>query len=478
MRKSLLRLLPLLAIAFVLIGCAQKQEQPNVVLILVDDLGWTDLGLMGSTLYQTPHVDRLAEKSTVFTNAYAACTVCSPTRASIMTGKYPATLNCTDWIEGHKRPHAKLAVPDWTMYLDTAEYNLAEAFKHNGYVTAHIGKWHLGESAIYWPVSQGFDSNIGGWAKGSPQLRKKQGFGGYFAPYGNPRLADKESGEYLTERLSQEACHFIETHHPDKTGQPFFLNFWLYNVHLPLQAKAYKVEKYKALVDSTQHHLNPTYAAMVEHMDDAVGAILNSLKVNGLSENTIVVFTSDNGGHAQQRKTMVTSNYPLREGKGHVYEGGVRVPMLIYNPQLEQQVNVSHQPVISNDIFPTLAAMANLQLPDKVSAGFDGLSLDGVIEVDKPLKRSALFWHYPHYHTLGATPYSAIRKGDWKLIRFFEDEHYELYNLKEDISESVNVAEQHSDKVNALKDELFLWYQQVEAQMPRPNSHYKLDSSK
>jgi len=468
----------LIVFALVSTACIKSDsEKTNVVFILVDDLGWTDLSVMGSQLYQTPQVDKLASRGTLFTNAYAACTVCSPTRASIMTGKYPATINCTDWIEGHKRPHAKLNVPNWTMYMDTAEVTLAEAFKSNGYVTAHIGKWHLGEDSLYWPENQGFDKNIAGWAKGSPHRNKTIGSRGYFPPFGNPRLKDQPDDTYLTTRLAEEACDFISQSNPKKTGKPFFLNFWLYSVHTPLQAVEQKVDKYKARLDSSYHHKNPTYAAMVEHMDDAVGAIVDRLTSEGLLDNTILVFTSDYGGLVGRRAKNVTSNYPLRNGKGHMYEGGIRVPLIIVDPRHPSLADKTEVPVISADLYPTLVEMLGLEIEETVVNAFDGCSIIPLLNSRNNITRNALYWHYPHYHTEGAQPYSAIRQGDWKLIRFFEDEHYELYNLKDDIEELHDLAEAQAEKVMQLKSMLFEWYEKVSAQMPSINPNYRMDTA-
>ncbi|MBI9062679.1 MAG: sulfatase [Marinilabiliaceae bacterium] len=475
MQQDMFKLFSAGVLASVLLGACSTQKQeskPNVVFILVDDLGWTDLSVMGSRFYQTPNVDKLADRGTLFTNAYASCTVCSPTRASIMTGKYPATINCTDWIEGHKMPKAKLKVPEWTMYMDTAEFTLAEAFRDNGYNTGHIGKWHLGEDSLFWPENQGFDVNVGGWAKGSPHRNKKLGSNGYFAPFGNPRLTDQPDDHYLTERLANEACDYITQNHPDKTGKPFFLNFWLYSVHTPLQAKDDKIAKYNALVDSSYYQKNPVYAAMVEHMDDAVGKVISQLKKDGLVDNTIIVFTSDNGGLIGRGKRKVTNIHPLRNGKGHMYEGGVRVPLIIVDPRDRSLNGKSDEPVIACDFYPTLVDMAQLEIPDQVNASFDGLSLQPLLKGEKELSREALYWHYPHYHTEGARPYSAVRKGDWKLIRFFEDDHYELYNLKEDISESRDMAAIQPEKREELKQMLFNWYEKVGAQMPAANPNY------
>ncbi len=452
---------------FMLFANAEGYKKPNIVFFLVDDLGWTDITCYGSDFYQTPNVDKLAAQGVRFTNAYAACTVCSPTRSALMSGKYPARTHCTDWIQGWKYPKAKLKVPDWTMYMDTAEYTMAEAFRDAGYTTGHFGKWHLGEDVIYWPENQGFDVNKGGWKNGGPNLNKKKGYNGYFPPFGNPRLKDLPDDEYLTERLTKEACQFID----ENKDAPFFLNFWFYNVHTALRAKEEKIAKYKDLVDTTKHHQNPVYAAMVEHMDDAVGQVIEKLEQYDLMENTIIVFTSDNGGLVR-KKNPITSNYPLREGKGHVYEGGVRVPAIMVVPGKTTAGLVSDQPLISMDFYPTLTDLAGVDVPADVRRSWDGVSLLKALDGKGKLKRKSLFWHYPHYHKEGATPYSSIRSGDYKLIRFYEDDHYELYNLKEDISESKNIIEEKPRIAGKMKAELFSWYNEVGAQEPALNLNY------
>lgn len=442
---------------------AQEQQKPNVVMILVDDMGWKDLSVYGSDYYESPQIDAFANDGILFTNAYAACTVSSPTRASLMTGKYPAKLHVTDWIEGHKMPKAKLKVPDWTMYLAHEETTLAEVFKQNGYATAHFGKWHLGEDEKYWPEFQGFDINIAGWSKGQPNLNKKIGTNGYFSPYGNPRLKDGPVGEHLDERLAEEACRFIE----QSKSKPFFLNFWLYDVHTSLQAKQDKIDKYTALLDSTKHQKNPTYAAMVEHVDDAVGTVIAQLKTLGLYDNTIIILTSDNGGLIGNKKNQVTNNAPLRLGKGERYEGGVRVPLIIKNIHQQGAQRVENTPVISIDYMPTIIDMAKLKVDKKVKKGFDGVDIKPLLISEKgKLKKRSLFWHYPHYHTEGATPYSAVRHGDWKLIHTIETNSYELYNLNTDISESKNLIDSEPTIAAKLKKELETWKKKVGAQMP------------
>ncbi len=464
----------LMATAFIL-GCQPKKEtkketkdeSPNVVLFLVDDLGWTDLGSYGSELYRTPHVDALAKQGVKFTNAYSACTVCSPTRASIMTGKYPARINCTDWIEGHIRPFAKYQVPDWTMHIDPADSTLAESLRSKGYSTVHIGKWHLGEEEQYWPENHGFDKNIGGWRKGGPNKVKK--VGGYFTPYNNPRLEDGPEGEYLTERLSQEAVSYIDDH---KSG-PFFMNFWLYNVHTPLEAKADKIEKYNKLVNKEALQSNPIYAAMVEHMDEALGAVVNKLKAEGLYDNTIIIFASDNGGltgtrGVEGRKPRVTSNHPLKSGKGDIYEGGVRTPFIVSWPK-KIKPKETDALAISTDIYPTVLGLIN-QEPSGIP--FDGKNLSSLLLEGGAIDRDALYWHYPHYHTEGAEPYSAIRKGDWKLISVYGEEQPKLYNLETDISESNDLVDQYPEMAKALLKQLNNWKQEVKAQDPMPNPNY------
>ena len=440
-----------------------EQQKPNVVFILIDDMGWKDLGCYGSDFHQTPNIDQFAGEAVRFTNGYAACTVSSPTRASIMTGKYPAKLHITDWIAGDNPQNRKMKAPEWTLFLGHEETTMAEVLKENGYATAHIGKWQLGEDEKYWPEHQGFDLNIGGWKRGQPVLDKRNNSYGYFSPYGNPRLKNGEDGEYLTERLASEACTYID----NNKSKPFFLNLWFYNVHTPLQAKADKVEKYKALVDNTKLQKNPTYAAMVDHVDEAVGKVIAELKKAGIYENTIIVFTSDNGGLLLGPNNRVTNNSPLRLGKGHIYEGGVRVPFMIKNAGENPLAKVCDVPVISNDFMPTIIDLTQSKTDKSVLAGFDGMSLNKILTSNKnKLNRKALYWHYPHYHSEGATPYSAIRMGDWKLINLLEDNSFELYNLKDDISESNNLAATNPKMLNKLKKDLIAWRIQVDAQMP------------
>lgn len=459
-----------LSIATMAVPILTQAANPNVVFIVIDDMGWKDLQIYGSDFHKTPAIDQLAADGVLFTDAYAACTVSSPTRASLMTGKYPAKLHLTDWIEGWKMPDAKLNVPDWTMYLPVEETTMADLFKRAGYKTVHIGKWHLGEDPKYWPEYHGFDINIGGWSKGAPFRNKQEGFNGYFTPYGNPRLEDGPEGEYLTERLATEACNFIRS----STSQPFFMNLWFYNVHTPLQAKQEKIDHYAELIDESKLQKNPIYAAMVEHVDNAVEKVVGTLKEKGLYDNTIIILTSDNGGLIGRGENKITNNAPLRSGKGDIYEGGVRVPLIIKNLDQQNKGSVSHYPVISMDFLPTLADILQLPVTRNERKDFDGISLKSLLSgKTKNLKRNAIFWHYPHYHIEGATPYSAVRHGDWKLINTFEEDKYELYNLKEDIGETKDVASQYPNITKKLTKELNKWRKDMNAQMPTVNPNAK-----
>lgn len=440
-----------------------KAGNPNIVFILVDDLGWTDLSVSGSDYYQTPNVDQLAKEGMMFTNAYSACTVSSPTRASILTGKYPAKLHLTDWIEGWKADNTKLQIPQWTMYLPQEEVTLAEIFRDAGYRTGHFGKWHLGKDEKYWPENQGFEVNVGGWAKGSPNRDKAENYSGYFSPYGNPRLTDGKDGEYLTERLTNEACSFIERYQKES----FFLNFWLYNVHTPLQAEKEKIDKYKVLQDTAKRHKNPTYAAMVEHMDDAVGKLVKKLKKLNLYDNTIIVFTSDNGGLIGGGIEKVTNNSPLRRGKGDKYEGGVRVPLIIKDKAGKINKRIESTPVISVDFLPTLVEISGISFDKTVLKNVDGISLKPLLQKSNgKIRRNSIYWHYPHYHREGATPYSALRNDNWKLIHIMETDSYELYNLATDIGEKNNLTATHPKMTKRLTRELENWKKKMNAQMP------------
>ena len=457
-----------LAIVLMLSSCQKNDEKPNVIFILVDDLGWKDIQNYGSDYHQTPNIDALANAGVKFTNAYTTSSVCSPTRASILTGKYPARLHLTDYIPGKPFPKAKLLSPNWQKYLDTSEITIAERFQENGYKTVHIGKWHLGKDTIYWPENQGFDINIGGWSRGAPLKNKRKGTNGYFSPYGNPKLKAKQENEFLTQRLTQEAVAFIQ----ENKDAPFFLNFWFYSVHMPLQAKKDKVDKYDKLLNTNKKHKNPVYAAMVEHVDDAVGQILTTLKKLNLDKNTIVVFTSDNGGlvgNHSRFQEKITSNFPLRSGKGDIYEGGIKVPCIIYYPN-QLKSRVENTPIIATDFYPTLVEMANLNKNSKNSV--DGVSLATLLSKRKPLEKRSLFWHYPHYHLEGAVPYSAIRFEDYKLIHNLETDRLELYDLKNDVGEKENLSLQNPSLTKELLQKLKQWKASTKAQEPIINPLY------
>jgi arylsulfatase A-like enzyme len=430
----------------------EPTQKPNVVVILVDDLGWADLGCYGNKFHETPHIDGLAKDGVRFTAGYAACTVCSPTRAALLSGQYPARLHVTDWIAGHKRPFAKLKVPDWTMRLPAETHSLAETFKAAGYATASVGKWHLGGPDSY-PEKHGFDLNVGGTDKGSPP--------GYFAPEKIPTLPAGKPGEFLPERLTAEAVKFIVTN----KDKPFFLYLPHYAVHTPLGGKPDVVAKYAKKADAMGVKRNPTYAALLEGVDDSVGTVRKALADLKLDDRTIVVFTSDNGG-----LLPVTSNPPFRVGKGSAYEGGVRVPWIVHWPGVTKPGSTTDTPVITCDLYPTLIEACGLKVPAEHK--IDGLSLAPVLKGIGAPQRDALYWHYPHYHPGGATPYSAARFGDWRLVEFFETGRVELYNLKDDVGEQTDLAAAEPDRTAKLHAKLKSWREAVGAQLPTPNPDY------
>ena len=424
--------------------------KPNVVLILADDLGWTDLACFGSDLHETPHLDRLAREGMRFTQSYSACTVCSPTRAALLTGKYPARLHVTDWIPGQMPDNPKLLVPDWTKHLPLEEQTIAESFKAAGYVTASIGKWHLGPEQ-YYPEQHGFDLNIAGTDKAQPPS--------YFAPWKIPTLPEGQDGDYLTDRLGDEAVKFIE----NARDQPFFLYLPHFAVHTPIQGRADLVKKYQSKLKAGLTHANPAYAAMVESLDATVGRVRAKLDELNVAGRTIIIFTSDNGG-----RIPTTSNKPLRFGKASAYEGGVRVPLIVHWPGVTKLATTSDTPVITMDLFATLSEMCGMPVARKM----DGISLVPLLRATGELSRDTLFWHYPHhqhYQLGGAMPYGAIRSGDFKLIEFFNDLRVELYNVRADLSEQNDLASVLPQKVEELRSRLHAWRQEVGAQMPTPN---------
>ncbi|NOZ21913.1 MAG: sulfatase [Planctomycetes bacterium] len=426
----------------------------NFLFILIDDLGWRDVSCYGSKFYETPHIDKLATQGMKFTDAYAACPVCSPTRASILAGKYPATLNLTDWISGHRRPFAKLQVPKFNQQLPLEEVTIAEALKPAGYVSAAMGKWHLGKEEFY-PEKQGFDLNVGGTQRGSPPS--------YFAPYKIPTLPDGPKGEHLPHRLAAEACRFMQANR----DKPFFLYLSYYSVHTPLQSTPELIKKYKAKGEKVTPQGNAKYAGMIQSMDESVGKVLAKVDELGIADRTVVFFMSDNGGLALHN---ITSNAPLRAGKGSAYEGGVREPMIVRWPGVVKPGSVCSVPVTSIDFYPTILEMAGVQGDPK--QGLEGVSLVPLLKQTGGIDREAIYWHYPHYHPGGANCFGAVRKGDWKLIEFYEDGKLELYNLKDDIGETIDLAQKMPEKARELHGLLKSWRKKVNAQMPTPNPKY------
>jgi arylsulfatase A-like enzyme len=456
-----------------------NNTRPNFVFILIDDLGWSDLGCYGSSFYETPHIDRLAATGMRFTAAYAGAPVCSPTRASIMSGKYPARINTTQWFGGPQpkgyRRNTRLIPAGYQDVLPLEEKTVAETLKDAGYATFFAGKWHLGHQG-YWPEEQGFDINQGGWTRGGPYGGKK-----YFSPYGNPRLEDGPDGEHLPDRLASETVKFMETHQ----GKPFLAYLSFYSVHTPLIARPDLQRKYQEKQKSApadrwgkegpkkvrlvQNHA--VYAGMVEAMDLAVGKVLAGLQALKLEQNTVVFLMSDNGGVATDGG-WPTSNLPLRGGKGWLYEGGIREPLIVRWPQVTEPGSECHVPVISTDFYPTMLDMAGLSLARQQHV--DGVSLTPLLRQSAPLQRQAIYWHYPHYSGgLGGRPGSAIRMGDYKLIEFYEDGHLELYNLVEDIGEQGNLLSKEPNRVKAMHALLRKWRHDVNAKMPSPNPAYR-----
>lgn len=456
------------------LGAGETPEKRlNVVFILIDDMGWTDAGCYGSTFYDTPNIDRLAAEGMRFTDAYAACPVCSPTRASIMAGKYPARLNLTNWLSGRIRK--RLIGAPYIGQLPLEEVTLAEAFKGAGYATCFIGKWHLGSEPFY-PQHQGFDINVAGNQSGHPA-------GGYFSPYKNPQLPDGPKGEYLTDRLTDEALKFLDA----ARDKPLLLYLAHYAVHTPIQAKKDLVQQYKAkagrlpppkgprylpegATQARQVQDHAVYAAMVRSMDESVGRVMKKLEDLGIAGRTAVFFMSDNGGLSTS-EGHPTSNVPLRAGKGWLYEGGIREPMIIKWPGVAKPGATCSVPVTSTDFYPTMLEMAGLPLRPEQHR--DGVSLAPLLKGRGVLPRKALYWHYPHYSPQGGSPSGAVREGDYKLIESFEDSRLELYNLAKDIGEKHDLAAEMPDLAARLRTMLHDWRRAVDARMPRPNPDFK-----
>ncbi|MEJ7740338.1 MAG: sulfatase [Chitinophagaceae bacterium] len=436
----------------------KKQDTPpNIIMLFVDDLGWKDLDCYGSRFYETPHIDSLAKQGIRFTNAYSACNVCSPSRASLLTGKNPARLHITDWIQGHEKPYARLLPPNWTRFLPLEETTIAEVLKKKNYATASIGKWHLGDDIRYYPEHQGFDLNIGGNYLGSPPS--------YFSPYRMPRLKDGPKGEYLTDRLTDEAMKFIR----EKKDNPFFVYLSYYAVHVPLQGKPEDVSSFKAKDNPEPNQRNAVYAAVIKSVDENVGRITRLVDELDLSNNTLIIFMSDNGGIVGV-KNRITSNLPLREGKGTSYEGGVRIPLIVkWKGRIKENI-ICDVPVIHTDFFPTVAELTGSDITG--IRNIDGVTITPLLFGGNQLKRDELYWHYPHYHTEGATPFSAVRKGDWKLIYYYETLKMELFNIKADPGELNDLATKQPEMAKTLYEKIKSWKQKLGAQDPVPNPAY------
>lgn len=457
---SLNRIFVVVALLFAAFSAAWADQPPNVIVLLADDLGWNALACYGSRLHETPNIDRLAKQGIRFTDAYAACTVCSPTRAAMMTGITPAKLHLTDFIPGQTRPDEKLLPPLWTKRLEHSYTTIAEALAAGGYKTAHVGKWHLGEKGFY-PEDHGFEINIAGSSAGSPK-------GGYFLP-NKIDLPGAKKGDYLTDRLTDEAIGIIEKW----KDEPFFLYFPYYTVHTPIQGKPELVRKYKSLIKPDAIHTNADYAAMVQSLDESVGRITQKLRELKIADDTLIIFTSDNGGLSQRfgKKTGITNNSPLRRGKGSAYEGGVRVPLIVSWPSQFAGDKVCHTPVSTIDYYPTILAATKVAGDKSHNQKVEGENLLPVLTdpTGGKLRRDTIFWHFPHYHAGGSGPYGAIRKGDWKLIERYEDGSLELYDLANDVGEKENLAEKQQERAAELLAELRQWRANVSAQMPRVN---------
>ncbi len=476
-------------LAGLVLQTCNNKPKPNVIFILLDDFGYTDLACYGSRFYETPNIDHLAHQGVMFTNAYAACPVSSPTRAAIMTGKYPVRTGITDWIPGRQAsnngsPYDKLIALPFRQQLERDEITVAEMLRDNGYKTMISGKWHLGEDQQFWPENQGFDINKGGTGLAHPNMSGKAN--GYFSPYGNPRLEDGPDGEYLTDRQTDEAIRFIE----ENRTRPFFVYLSYYAVHNPMQAKEEQIAHFTHKADSLGLskadpftsdpdwirptmsdkfreriiQSNPVYASMIYSVDENIGRLMSKLDELRLDKNTIIIFTSDNGGLATSEGSP-TCNAPLRAGKGLLYEGGIRVPLIIKYPGKGEPGTVIHSPVSSIDYFSTIAEMTG---SDAGKAEPDGISFTALFREDN-LPERPLFWHYPHYSNQGGYPGSAVRLGKYKLIDNFVSGRQELYDLEADISETSDISSSNPGKTKELFDILKSWRKASDAKMMEPN---------
>jgi arylsulfatase A-like enzyme len=451
----------------------RADKAPNFVVILVDDLGYMDIGANNPhCFYETPNIDGLAASGTRFTNGYAANPVCSPTRYSLVTGKYPTRVRATNFFSGKRGGRFQPAPLNNNMPLD--EITIAQALKEKGYATFFAGKWHLGSSEEYYPQNRGFDVNIGGYHRGGPYSGKR-----YFAPFENPQIkVESPAGEHLPARLARETAGFIDAN----KDKPFLAYLAFYSVHTPLMGRPDLVEKYKKkaaavvgeeFADEEQIfsdkprnvrilQKHAVYAAMVEAMDQAVGKVLQQLEASGVADNTVVLLTSDNGGLSTSEGSP-TSNLPLRGGKGWVYEGGIREPWIVRYPGVTTAGTECAEPICSIDLFPTVAAAAGVNIKHHI----DGIDIRPALS-GKTLNRKSLFWHYPHYSNQGGIPGGAIREGDFKLIERYEDGRVHLYDLAADIGETNDLAAAMPERVKQMRSRLHKWYQSVDAQFLQP----------
>ncbi len=485
MDRRLLFLIVLL-LSFVSVSCTVnskkkdgEQEKPNILFILVDDLGYSDLSCQGSKYYETPNVDKIAREGMTFTEGYAACQVCSPSRASILSGKFAARHGITDWIgaregeEWHKvGRHTKMLPPSYVHQLEKEYITLPEALKSAGYKTFFAGKWHLGKKGS-WPEDHGFDINIGGWHAGSPN-------GGYFSPYKNPNLKNGKPGENLSMRLAKETTKFIR----ENKDSAFLAYLSFYAVHASIQTTEERWRRYRDKAEAMgikdkgfemERRLpyrlqqdNPVYAGLIEQMDLAVGVVLDELEKLGIDEKTIVVFTGDNGG-VVSGDNYSTNLSPLRGGKGYQWEGGIREPYFIKVPWMDIAGKNCDAPVSGVDFYPTLLELAHVPVPE--NEVIDGVSIVPLLKGETIAERS-LIWHYPHYGNQGGDPSSIIRRGKWKLIHYYEDGHDELYDISSDISEKNDLAEANPDIVRKLHDELMDYLESVGARYPVKDPEY------
>jgi len=434
------------------------RSRPNVVFFLIDDLGYGDLGCYGNTFCETPNIDRLARDSMRFTNAYASAPVCSPSRASILTGQSPARLHLTQWIPGVVYPHKKLREAASAQHLASGVMTIAEQLRRAGYQTASIGKWHLGGDGFL-PENFGFDVNIAGDVQGKPPS--------YFGPFQFHNLEGYTKNDYLTDVLTEKMDAYVQQ---AAAKGPFFLYMSEYSVHLPLEAKVAMVEKYRRK-NGGKGEPDPVYAAMIESTDLALGSLRATLERAGVADNTIIILTSDNGGVGFQGRDLhrIANNGGLRAGKGFLYEGGIREPLIAHWPGVTRPGSSCDVPVIGEDFLPTLAQLAGA---GAATQPCDGIDIGGLFRGERAPARDALYWHYPHYSDQGGTPTGAIREGDWKLMEFFEDSHVELYNLALDPGEQYDFSSSFAPRAEELRRKLHDWRTQMSADLPTPNSDY------